>query len=327
MRIESLKYLVDFAETGSVSSTAARNFMSEQGMGRVFRQLEKELGMSLFVREGKNLRLTEGGQAVVEKSRNVVEDYLGIQDVVSFYVGQTQTPNKEFCLYVTPLSMLCIVPLLDVMQPNLFPFLVNINECDLGSLSGNLRTKDALGIVSIPLNAETTAVLDSFSQKGLSFIPLIESEVGVLLPASSPLAPLGVLPHERYRRCGRGNLGVACPNDTAVIQQIKKKVDQSNLRLVTNNFQLLKRQIRRGQVAVFLPRLILASMEIGRGIAFCSLKEEECEASRVCFGLVIPTEIQADDRIANVAGWVKRELVRQYHNLLLERYGTLKMED
>lgn len=325
MRIESLKYLIDFAKTGSVSGAAAKNYMSEQGMGRVFRQLEKELGVTLFYRNGKSLRLTEAGESIVERSRSLVCDYESLQDIVSFYTDQAIAEEKDFYLYGTPLSMLCFMPLFDIQRPGLFPFAVNIREKDLSRFSENearIVDDDAIGIASVPLGPIFDAAMEDLHSKGLDFRGIYECEVGALVSSSTPLASMDFLPYSRYKERSKGAVGVACPNDSAVTSQLAAVIDNGNMRIISNNIALIEKSIRRGQVVMFLPKLILASLDTGNGIAYIPTGNiEGGGASKVRFGAIVPQDCVGKERCMLVAHWIESEVERQLRSTDVGAYA------
>ena len=74
MRLEQLKYLVDIAETGSITATAERFFMSQQAVSKNIRQLEREYGIELLRRSNNVVVFTEEGEAFVEFARRVLTD-------------------------------------------------------------------------------------------------------------------------------------------------------------------------------------------------------------------------------------------------------------
>ncbi|MBQ3205000.1 MAG: LysR family transcriptional regulator, partial [Peptococcaceae bacterium] len=59
MRMEQLKYLVDIAETKSMSKTAERMFVSPQAVSQSIKQLETELDTELLVRTNMGVLLTK----------------------------------------------------------------------------------------------------------------------------------------------------------------------------------------------------------------------------------------------------------------------------
>ena len=74
MRTEQLKYLVDVAETKSMSRTAERMFVSPQAISKGIKQLEQELGAELLVRTSSGVTLTPLGESVVAVAQNMLKE-------------------------------------------------------------------------------------------------------------------------------------------------------------------------------------------------------------------------------------------------------------
>ena len=74
MRMEQLRCLVDIAQTGSLTSTAQRLFVSQQAISKSMKQLEKELGVELLVRTNMGVQVTPAGEKVVAFAQKVLEE-------------------------------------------------------------------------------------------------------------------------------------------------------------------------------------------------------------------------------------------------------------
>ena len=75
MRIEQLIYLADIAQTGSITTTAQRVFLSQQAVSESIRSLERELGYQLLNRTKTGVTLTKRGQITAEYAQNIVHSY------------------------------------------------------------------------------------------------------------------------------------------------------------------------------------------------------------------------------------------------------------
>ena len=73
MRIEQLKYLVDVAETKSMSKTAERLFVSPQAVSKSIKQLEDELDAELLVRTNQGVALTKIGEDVLAHAKQMLD--------------------------------------------------------------------------------------------------------------------------------------------------------------------------------------------------------------------------------------------------------------
>lgn len=72
MNLIQLEYLVATARTGNFSEAARGLFVTPQTVSKALGSLETELGVSLFSRNGKRLSLTDEGQLIVERARDVL---------------------------------------------------------------------------------------------------------------------------------------------------------------------------------------------------------------------------------------------------------------
>ncbi|KAG1458010.1 hypothetical protein G6F57_014780 [Rhizopus arrhizus] len=69
MQLRHLRYFQAVAEEGSFTRAAARLHIAQPQLSRQIRQFEEELGVQLFERTPRALRLTEAGRFLLEQSR------------------------------------------------------------------------------------------------------------------------------------------------------------------------------------------------------------------------------------------------------------------
>ena len=82
MRMEQLKYLVDIAETKSMSKTAERMFASSQAVSQSIKQLELELNTELLVRTHMGVFLTKNGEGVVERAKRILNEVTQMNQLI-----------------------------------------------------------------------------------------------------------------------------------------------------------------------------------------------------------------------------------------------------
>src|SRR4051812_49418284 len=73
MELRHLRYFVAVAEQENVTRAALKLHVSQPALSRQVRDLEDELGFSLFERAANSMRLTTGGQAFLSEARAVLE--------------------------------------------------------------------------------------------------------------------------------------------------------------------------------------------------------------------------------------------------------------
>src|SRR5579864_3131494 len=72
MELRHLKYFVAVAEEQNVTRAAARLHVSQPPLSRQMRDLEDELGVSLFEHGPKTIRLTPAGRVFLDEARAVL---------------------------------------------------------------------------------------------------------------------------------------------------------------------------------------------------------------------------------------------------------------
>ena len=83
MNLQQLRYLCAVVDHGlNVSVAADALFTSQPGISKQIRQLEDELGVPIFIRQGKRLAaLTEGGEVIVATARRALQELNNLKRV------------------------------------------------------------------------------------------------------------------------------------------------------------------------------------------------------------------------------------------------------
>lgn len=152
LRMEQLRCLVDIAQTGSLTSTARRLYVSQQAVSKSMKQLEQELGITILVRTNMGVHITPEGQKVVAFAQTVLDE----EDKLNASIQGVQIQLPEPILLnicsisaVTNIVLPGIINELDAQQKHIklkismvdtlediFSKVEN-KECDLGLLTFN----------------------------------------------------------------------------------------------------------------------------------------------------------------------------------------------
>ncbi len=81
MKVEQLLYIVEIADTGSFSQAARNLFVSQPNLSHVVKQIEKEVGFSLFVRTSTGVLPTPQGRQLIDHFRVIKRDCDQLQDI------------------------------------------------------------------------------------------------------------------------------------------------------------------------------------------------------------------------------------------------------
>lgn len=97
MNLTGLKYFVSVASLGSVTEAAKRAFVSESAISKTIKQLEEEIGVKLFDRQGRTIKLNQQGKVFytyVSDSLNLLNR--GINAVRVNSINKTSEINVLF---------------------------------------------------------------------------------------------------------------------------------------------------------------------------------------------------------------------------------------
>ncbi|WP_019004131.1 LysR family transcriptional regulator [Cohnella laeviribosi] len=75
MDIRQLRYFLEIAREGQITRAAKRLHMEQPPLSRQLKQMEKELGVTLFDRSGKQLELTRAGELLRQKAESLLQQF------------------------------------------------------------------------------------------------------------------------------------------------------------------------------------------------------------------------------------------------------------
>lgn len=102
MNIRQLQFFRRAAGTGSFSDAARAEGVTVQAVSKSMHELEEELGGRLFVREGRGIRLTPLGEALLEPAHRAVESFASVERATASWRGGI-VPRRDLRLaLVTP---------------------------------------------------------------------------------------------------------------------------------------------------------------------------------------------------------------------------------
>lgn len=170
-QLSEIKVFVVAAEELSFSRAAERLHLSQSAVSQNIQSLEREFGVDLFVRRGRSVRLTEGGQALLPMAQEVLE---GIQHINETMTGLEGKVAGELIVGCSTTSGKYLLPKLVAAFRRDHP-LVRVSIKILARDEVIARLADerlALGVVS-----------HKIEQRDLEYIPFFEDRVILIVPA------------------------------------------------------------------------------------------------------------------------------------------------
>jgi LysR family transcriptional regulator, nitrogen assimilation regulatory protein len=107
MELRSLAYFVRVAELGSITRAAAHLHLAQPALTRHVQRLEEELGVALFTRANRGVRLTEAGQKLLEGAARILRDVERTGDEIRAHDAH---PSGRIILGITPTLCPVLVP-------------------------------------------------------------------------------------------------------------------------------------------------------------------------------------------------------------------------
>ncbi|TLP61103.1 MULTISPECIES: LysR family transcriptional regulator [Pseudomonas] len=114
MNLKQLEYALAVADTGSFTRAAERCHVVQSALSHQVARLEATLGVSLFERSSRRVRLTPAGEAFVLSARPAVEAARRIADDVAAACGQVR--GRLSIGEISSLTALDLVELLEVFH-------------------------------------------------------------------------------------------------------------------------------------------------------------------------------------------------------------------
>ncbi len=94
MTLQQLKYIVAIAENGTLSDAAKELFVSQPSLTKSVKELEKEMGISIFDRTNKGVSVSKDGEVFLSYARQVLEQAALLEEKYKIKSGGKQ----EFCV-------------------------------------------------------------------------------------------------------------------------------------------------------------------------------------------------------------------------------------
>ncbi|MDO0825706.1 LysR family transcriptional regulator [Desulfosporosinus nitroreducens] len=129
MRIEHLYYLVDIAKTKSITLSADRLFISQQGLSQAIQKLEADLNVALLRRSRQGVSLTAAGNKAVEKTKEVILKYEELLESMGPYTSDyISNSSNKLTIGITPHMTDFLPQILDLFRKKHADIIVHIEE-------------------------------------------------------------------------------------------------------------------------------------------------------------------------------------------------------
>ena len=189
MTIKQLQYAVTVAETGNMTEAARKLFIAQPSLTSAIHELEKEYGITLFLRSNKGIELTPEGDEFLGYARQVLEQANLINER---YTGKS-TGKQRFCVSSQHYSFVveAFVRLLKEHGGDKYEFHMRETQTyDIIDDVAHLRSE--IGILYLNSFNETI-IRKTLKDNELTFTTLFKAKPHVFIGKDNPLAKKKIL--------------------------------------------------------------------------------------------------------------------------------------
>lgn len=184
MTLQQLKYLLEVARQGSINKAAKSLFVSQPSISRSISELEKELGITLFVRTNEGVSLSEEGKEFLHYAKRVVKH----ADILEEKFISDKDSKQHF--YVSTqhyaLGLLSFAELIKQFGSEAYDF--RFRETEVQNIIDDVRElRSEVGIVYVNRSNERS-LRERFLENNLEFNELCRATPRILVSSRNPLA-------------------------------------------------------------------------------------------------------------------------------------------
>lgn len=184
MTIQQLHYVITISETGSLNKAAEILYVAQPSLTSSIKDLENELGITIFHRSGRGVTLTNDGVEFVLSARQIYQQYESLLD----RYGKNGTLKKKFGISTQHYSFAVKSFVEMVKKFNTAEYEFAIRETKIREVIEDVSTlKSEIGIIYLS-DFNRAAITKLLHTKDLEFHELTACEAYVYLWKEHPLA-------------------------------------------------------------------------------------------------------------------------------------------
>ena len=179
MTLQQLRYLIAISEHGSINAAAQSLYVSQSNLSTAIKELERELGITIFTRTNRGVTLTNDGTELLGYARQVIEQ----ADMMEARYERGHARSMRLAVstqhyYFSLQAFICASEKYDFI----------LRECATGQIIEDVRTfRSEIGILYLD-GFNTRVLRKAFDDADVAFFPLFDAQVHVFVGEHHPLA-------------------------------------------------------------------------------------------------------------------------------------------
>lgn len=184
MTLQQLKYLVTVAQYKNITAAAEKLFISQPSLSNSIHNLEQEMGVTVFARSNKGLKITREGEELLSYARNLLEQAEIMED--RFCKNINRKPKLSVSCQHYSFAVNAFVDVVNKYDANEYNFI--LRETQTGEIIDDVAgNKSEVGILY--LSDSNDEVLGKLLKKNdLVFEEIFEASPHIFISKNHPLA-------------------------------------------------------------------------------------------------------------------------------------------
>lgn len=176
MDLQQLKYFLELAGELHFWRTSEKMFITQSALSRHIKALEQELGVQLFERNNRNVKLTKAGEFLRDKFRHLLNDFESVaRHARQIAAGEIGVLRIGHITSITFSLLPDLIKSVSLKYPNLTVQMIDMSGTEFDSALLSYH-------IDIGLNR------DSNKTKGLISKSILTENFALVVPASHPFA-------------------------------------------------------------------------------------------------------------------------------------------
>ena len=249
MEIRQLNYFIKAAELLHFTDAAAACFVTQSTLSQQIKQLEEDLGMLLFDRMGKQVKLTEAGNVFLTHAYQIILDIKKSRQAIFELANMI---NGELKIGVTYAFSSLLLPALTPFSEKYPGIMIHIEYGTAGELETKLKMAD-LDII--------LAFHEQQDSGGFEMQPVFSSKIIMAVSKDNPLAKL---PKISLKELGKLDLILPSKGFSSrdLFDEIFRKNNiTANTRIEMNDVHSLLSMVESGNWATIINEKALSTWE------------------------------------------------------------------
>ena len=184
MTLQQLKYVTTVAQTGTISDAAKKLFISQPSLTKAVRELEKEMGITIFERTNRGIVISKEGETFLGYARQVLEQAALLEETYKKKAGRKQEFSVSTQHYSFAVN--AFVDLIRRFAGEEYDF--SLRETETYEIIDDVaKMKSEIGILYLN-SFNKDALMKIIKSKSLTFTELFTAKPHVFVSTDHPLA-------------------------------------------------------------------------------------------------------------------------------------------